>query len=238
MNRTRLYVASGRGRTSDAGRRASHGLVRSHTTRVLHLLLLLVVVHQLVGSEFMQRPFPGDPPAGLYALHQYLGLAGLAVVALFWMWAMARRGETRLWRLLPWFSVAGLRAVWADVSAQLRRLAGGRAPDDEDGALASAVHGLGLLAVTMMAVTGGVVFFVAGTPVAHAALSAHKFVANLVWAYLFGHAGLAVLHSLLGSDIFSRMFWVRPRRPAGGAYRRRQATLAKNPSPPDRSRAT
>ena len=69
------------------------------------------------------------------------------------------------------------------------------------------MHGLGLLAVTAMAATGTVWFFTHGTPAAHLAMDVHKVVANLVWAYLFAHAGLATVHWLLGSDIFSRMFW-------------------------------
>jgi cytochrome b561 len=159
-------------------------------------------------------PFPGDPPSWMLSLHEYAGLANLAVVAAFWIWTLVRRGETRLGRLLPWFSVLRLRAVLADLAAQLRRLARGHAPDDEDGALASAIHGLGLLAVTAMAVTGSVYLFTEGTHFARTALSLHKLIANLVWVYLFAHAGLAVLHHLLGSDILSRIFWFSPRRRA------------------------
>jgi cytochrome b561 len=91
--------------------------------------------------------------------------------------------------------------------AQGRRLLRLRAPSDEDGALASAIHGLGLLVLTAMAVTGAVYFAADGTPVGRACLTLHKMAANLMWAYLIGHAGLAALHRLLGSDIFSRMFW-------------------------------
>ncbi len=40
----------------------------------------------------------------------------------------------------------------------------------------------------------------------------HKLSANLMWAYLIGHALVAVAHHALGDDIFSRMFWVK-RRP-------------------------
>ncbi len=121
-------------------------------------MLLLVVVHQLIGNEFMQLPLPGDAPGWVFTLHEYAGLADLGVVAAFWVWTVARQGETRLGRLLPWFSLTRLRDVMADLAAQLRRLARLRAPDDDDGALASAVHGLGLLAVTAMAVTGTMFF--------------------------------------------------------------------------------
>ncbi len=182
-------------------------VARSAATRIVHLLLLLVVLNQLAGSQFMERPEPGDESLSLYLIHQYAGLAGFVVVAAFWIWTLVRRGETSVARLVPWFSLRRLRDVGADLAMQAKRVSRGHGPDDNDGALASSVHGLGLLAVTAMAATGSIWFFTHGTPAAHLAMSAHKVIANLVWAYLFAHAGLAVLHWLLGSDIFSRMFW-------------------------------
>ncbi len=187
-------------------------MARSNLTRVLHLLILTLVLHQLIGSQFMQRPDPGDDPAWNFMLHEYAGLLLLAVAGVFWLWTMIRRGETRFSRLVPWFSVARLRDVWTDVAAQARRIASLRAPDDSDGALASAVHGLGLLVLTAMAATGTVFFFAQRTGIGHTALDLHRLMANLMWAYLVAHAGLAVLHHLLGSDIFARMFWVGRRR--------------------------
>ncbi len=193
---------------------ADHTLPRSNTTRVMHLLLLLVVVNQLVSNQFMERPLPGDPPALIYVQHEYVGLAGLALMAAFWVWTLVRRGETRLVRLLPWFSPSALRDVAADAGAQFRRLARLRAPDDSDGALASAVHGLGLLVVSAMTLSGGIYYVALGSPLARNAMSVHKLFANLMYAYIIAHASLAVLHHLLGSDIFSRMFWTRHRQPA------------------------
>lgn len=198
---SRAFVLSGNS-TPAASRH-----IRSPLTRVIHLLLLIVVLHQLIGSEFIQFPFPGEPPSWTFSLHEYLGLVNLAIVAAFWAWTMARRGETCLGRLLPWFSIARMRDVIADLASQLRRLAQGQAPDDEDGALASAIHGLGLLAVTAVAATGALFFFTAGTHFAHTMLGLHKLLSNFVWIYLFAHAGVAVLHHLFGSNIFSRMFW-------------------------------
>ena len=71
----------------------------------------------------------------------------------------------------------------------------------------------------VMAATGtAYALLLQGTDWGRPALFVHASVANLMWAYLIGHAGLAVLHHLTGSDIFSRMFWRRPGRlpqPAG-----------------------
>ena len=40
-------------------------LSRSLTTRILHFLLLAIVIHQLIGSNFIERPLPG--PGILFA---------------------------------------------------------------------------------------------------------------------------------------------------------------------------
>jgi hypothetical protein len=44
-------------RRSESNRSDSN---RSPTTQIIHLALLLVVLHQLIGSEFMEIPLPGD----------------------------------------------------------------------------------------------------------------------------------------------------------------------------------
>lgn len=184
---------------------------RSLATRVLHLALLLMVLHQLFGSNYIRMPFPGDAPSTMFMLHEYIGIASVGLIMLFWAWAVVRQGETELGRLLPWFSWRRLRAVGNDLRDQVLAIAGGQAPHDEDGALASAVHGLGLLAVTATIATGMIYYLTPGSPYHHAALIAHKLISNLSWGYLIAHAGLAVIHHLLGSNILSRMFWFRRR---------------------------
>jgi len=182
---------------------------RSIVTRVLHALILASVLHQLIGSYYLSRPLPGEAPELSLVLHEYIGMGSLAVVALFWVWTLIRTRETRIGRLVPWFSRSGLTAVMKDAGSQLAHLRQGTIADDPESALASAVHGLGLLTLTAMALTGTVYFFITGTHSAKLVLSVHKLMANLMWGYLFAHAGLAVLHQLLGSDMISRMFWHR-----------------------------
>lgn len=182
---------------------------RSVTTRLLHALILVCVLHQLIGSNFLSRPLPGEAPEFSFLLHEYVGMGSMAVVVIFWSWTLARTNETSIGRLLPWFSARGIKSVLEDAGGQLGRLIRGKFPDDTDGALASAVHGLGLLTLTAMAFTGTVYFFTTGTPSGKLVLSVHKLMANLMWGYLIAHAGLAVLHQLLGSDMVSRMFWRR-----------------------------
>jgi cytochrome b561 len=186
---------------------ATESLPPSHLTRILHLLLLLAVLNQLITSQLIQRPLPGDAPSALFSLHEYVGLATFVIVFAFWLWTLLRRGETRFVRLFPWFSPRHMKALVVDTLGQLHRLSHGDPSDHDGGAMASAVHGLGLAVMTGMAVTGTLYFFMSG-PLAHTALSLHSLMANLVWAYLISHSAMAALHHLLGSDILVRMFWL------------------------------
>ena len=172
-------------------------------TRILHLMLLLAVLHQLLGSTFMEGPKPGLPEDPLYEFHQWGGLTSLGLVSLFWLWTLVRRGES-LGALVP-FSAVRLATLWTDLKRHGRALIRFRLPDDRLGARASAVHGLGLLAVTMMAVSGAA-SLVATAGLAEPIIEFHKFLAKFMWAYLVAHASLAVIHQLGGSDVVRQMF--------------------------------
>ena len=87
----------------------------------------------------------------------------------------------------------------------------GRLPDVDSHPFAYAVHGLGLIAVSVMAVTGTMTLLaVLPEAVRTAGLGVHELFSKLVWAYLVGHAGLAVLHEMAGHRLFRQIFWSRP----------------------------
>lgn len=175
-------------------------------TQLLHLLIAAAVVHQLVISLVMKRPEPGSPGDAFFELHEWVGITSLAALTLFFLWAVVRRGETRIGMLFPWFSGKLLRALWMDLKVHLASLKGGRIPLTQESPLASAVHGLGLLVALVMATSGAAGYFIA---TARPLLSIHETVAPLMWAYLVGHAGLALLHQLAGHRIFQSMFGFR-----------------------------
>jgi cytochrome b561 len=185
-----------------------HAVKRSNLTRLLHLVLLAAVLHQLIGSEFLSRPLPGEAPSLLFRLHEYIGIGSFGIVLAFWVWTAARHGETRLAELFPWASPRRTREIFSDIICQSRELPGAALFDRVSQVLASTIHGLGLLVVTAMAATG-TVYFLASGALAHDALALHRLICNLMWAYLIGHAAIALLHHLLGSDILRRMFWIK-----------------------------
>lgn len=77
-------------------------------------------------------------------------------------------------------------------------------------ALASALHGLGLVIVQVMAGTGTLGWLIwdqaAGmTPFTRNLFEVHETVANLLWTYLVLHAGVTLLHELMGHRLLHRM---------------------------------
>ncbi|MFZ5963043.1 cytochrome b/b6 domain-containing protein [Thalassococcus sp. BH17M4-6] len=181
-------------------------------TRLVHAGLAVAVVIQLVVSLVMKPAEDGHAGNLWYEIHEYGGLAAFALIVLFWLVLTARKRGTPAGLLFPWFSGARRAALWSDIkrhAATLRQLR--LPPHDDASPLASAVHGLGILLITAMAGTGTVFYFFGGGD-AHTGglpgvmLQIHEALANLAWAYLIGHASLAVLQHLF-TDFNLREMW-------------------------------
>lgn len=114
--------------------------------------------------------------------------------------------------MVPWFSAGKLRALSEDIGRHLAALIRLRLPlPAEASPLASATHGVGLIVASVMAVTGAVVYFQMGptgalTDFGRSALDIHRPAANLMWAYLIGHASVGLLHQISGHHVLQRMF--------------------------------
>src|SRR5690348_16910318 len=187
----------------------------SLTTRLLHLLLAVAVIGQLADAQLMRAPRPerpaSDTEAAVFVVHEYVGLATMTVIVLFWLWLLVRRFETDPGALFPWFSRDRLAALWADAVLHLHAATRLTLPDpDRSPALAPAIQGLGLVLVLILAVTGTLGFF-AWTPgtsmagFAYVVFYIHGTLANVLWAYLPVHVGAVVLHEVLGHRLLRRM---------------------------------
>jgi cytochrome b561 len=184
-------------------------------TRMLHLLVAAAIVVQLADSQLMRVPRPGrlltGTEATAFALHEYAGLAGMAVIALFWLWMLIRRQGTSLGLLFPWFSRERLVGLLEDMVLHVRYAARLALPEPEHSlALSSAVQGVGLVLALVIAATGTIGYFdwTAGTSMtglAGAAFEVHGTLANVMWGYLVVHVGAALLHELLGHRMLYQM---------------------------------
>lgn len=161
-------------------------------TRLIHAGLALSIITQLATSLVMRAPHGTSPGNLLFEVHEYSGYAALGFAALFWLLLLLRSKGTSLGSLIPWFSANRRAALIEDTKAHLASARHLTFPDmDDHRPMASAIHGLGLLLMTLMATTGAASVLLPG--VREQVLGVHVLFANVVWAYLIGHAGLALL---------------------------------------------
>ena len=185
-------------------------------TRWLHAGIALAVVIQLGSSQLMEVPQPGRLLNGagrtFFAVHRWSGLCVLTLLVLHWLWDLAGHVPYGWGHLYPWFSGPRLRKVLSAVKA-LRPWIRGQLPagGEETAPLAGAVHGLGLLVATAMALTGSLIFFGMSadgylSPFLDLVKAIHGFIANFIWAYFVGHVSMAMLHQWRGEPLIVRMF--------------------------------
>ncbi|MDE3080533.1 MAG: cytochrome b/b6 domain-containing protein, partial [Paracoccaceae bacterium] len=119
---------------------------------------------------------------------------------LFWLTVLRRRTGTAPGALFPWFSASRLRALRADTATHLQSLRAFALPPHQDhAALPSAIHGLGLLLISFMAASGTYWYLMSLAGLGRAIyvrpfMELHGLLGNVAWAYLIGHAALALLH--------------------------------------------
>lgn len=185
-------------------------------TRLLHGALALAILVQLLSSLGMVPEEHGQAGNLLYGAHEVAGVASFGLVLAFWLWTLVRRRGSALAALFPWLSAGRRRALIADIRLHLTRLRQLSLPDHgPEAPLASAIHGLGLCLVTVMAGTG-TFYLLSGADSPEASgwvMFVHTSLGNLVWAYLIGHAAMAVLAHLLTTFDIREMWSVKQRDP-------------------------
>lgn len=174
----------------------------SRTTRWLHLLIALAIVAQMIMS-LIEEPRLDPPENFWFEVHEKVGLASLALLFVFWIWAVLRRREEGLGHFFPWFSASRLRELSRDLRAHAALFRTGELPISADQPLAGAVHGLGLIVATILAVTGTVGYFFASVPYM---LGIHEAMVWPMWIYLIGHAAMAIVHEFKGDGVIRAMF--------------------------------
>jgi cytochrome b561 len=188
----------------------------SMATRIFHGALALAIISQLVTSLVMEGPDEESTGDALFQVHRYAGLAAMVLALGLWLVILGRRRGTAFGALFPWFSWVRLSAVGRDIGHYVKAVTRLRLPEpDIDSPLASAVHGLGLLLMTAMALSGTLYFIQVNLglhspePDDMPVMLVHFALANLVWVYLIAHASLAVFHHLLRTLPLGSMWSLR-----------------------------
>ena len=201
--------------TLEAATRNPHAL----TSRLLHLGVAVGVILQLLLSTGMERPKPDAVRSTLeslsFEMHEFLGLSMLALILIWLVWLLRRRGEPVLSELFPWTGHAGRNALMLSVRLTLHQARRGMlAGETEIQPLVKTVHGLGFACIALMAFSGTFVWLGMDDSGqmpqwTHLVLEFHQFMATFAWIYLGGHAGMALLHQFSGDNTLARMFSLR-----------------------------
>ena len=187
----------------------------SMTSRLLHLLLATGVTFQLLLSTFMQRPEIGEIrntwEALGFEMHEVIGLTLLPTILGWVIWLLMRRNEPTSRDLFIWLTPERSRIMPAIRLALSEARQGRMAEEAEIRPLILTVHGLGALCALFMALSGALVWLGMSesgvlTSWASLILDLHQAAANLMWIYLIGHTGMALLHHRRGEATLRRMF--------------------------------
>lgn len=179
-------------------------------TRLLHLGMVVTVSAQLGLSLLMEAPDEENISAlaaATFEAHEVIGMAALVIVMAHWLWTLFQQADGGWRHLFPWFGSARKEVV-----REFQALFSGQLPQGGvRGGLPGFIHGLGLLGVSGMVISGGILFFLlpeSGPFPASVEFFAeiHEIIAPLVWLYWGGHAAAGVIHHLKGETILKDMF--------------------------------
>jgi cytochrome b561 len=187
----------------------------NRTLRAMHALIAAALVAQMVLTLVMDHPSAKRPMsaagAGYFQWHEWVGLAAFAILAVNWLYRVAKWNREGQGRLFPWIARNG-RAKLGGELFDFLRLKWKAIP--MDGALAGTIHGLGLLLATALAITGATLYIVLWpanvvTPLADKLMYVHQLMGPAMWTFLVGHGAMALWHQFSGDRSLVRMFSLR-----------------------------
>ncbi len=190
-------------------------------TRFLHLCIMLGVLIQLISSQLMQVPKPGETVSAVEAifmeLHEWNGFIVLAIVAFYLMSLTDDRDDWK--RLFPWLTVNGCKGLWQEIRFDMPGWLKGRLKKPAEAHyIAGTVHSLGILLLIALGSTGIMIFMgleSSGEMNDEIKLlrALHENLATLLWIYLFGHIGMTIIHQLKGHSVLKDMFKLKEDNP-------------------------
>ncbi len=205
--------------------------------RILHSLLALCMLGQIAIGELMDVPGKhsvegeisslhlintavahedhasnaNEEESWMFEVHEFLGItiAFLIVARLMLAFSMIPGANWR--NLFPWLTQEGRGQLQSEVKAQASGWKKGKLAAPEDGeSVARSVHGLMLLTVLGMAVTGVALFFGwnehgSQTAIIHLVGEAHEMIVGLVEALIALHVLAVILHIRGGHPMINRI---------------------------------
>ncbi|MDQ6988207.1 MAG: cytochrome b/b6 domain-containing protein [Mariprofundaceae bacterium] len=206
--------------------------------RILHTLLALCVLTQIAVGELMDVPEVENVPAQTqsmlsiplafaheshaaaggvveetlgFEVHEYLGLTIAALILIRLILAFTSVPGAGWCGLFPYLCAGGRKTLIEESKAQLAGWKQGKlAPPEEGETLARSVHGLIILAVSCMAITGVTLYFGWSTTAPQTELielvaETHELIVGGLEALLLAHILAVFLHQRQGHNIIARI---------------------------------
>jgi cytochrome b561 len=161
--------------------------------RTLHIVILLLVISQIIVSNFMGFTETGEVSRKVVEaygtwIHIGTGLFLLPIAAAFIVIEIRRHG---LKYFFPY-----LYGEFSQLKDDLQHLKRFKQPEPEAHGLAAMVEGLGLGALALVLLSGFAWFlsWLYMPSWAHSAKEVHEVLTGLIEAYVVGHGGMGLLH--------------------------------------------
>ena len=168
--------------------------------KVTHGLIAIAIIHQLLSSEWMAKPWrlneATDLAKNLLTSHTWSGLLIAVLLVMMLIGLSQRYRVSGIGEFFPWAQSSRRQAAiqsFVKSAAVLRQL--NMPTTEQTHELAKAVQGLGLLTVAFMATTGTAIWLSGDNiELAHQIGSIHELGAVPLQLYLGGHVAMAILH--------------------------------------------
>lgn len=164
--------------------------------RGLHIAVAVLILSQIINSNFIEAELLTDSSVeGVITwLHVVSGFLLIFLGLTLLAWMLSQRG-------FRWY-YAWMMLDFNGIRRDIKLISQRKLPEAAQGGIAAAVQGLGVLALLLVASSGGV-WFLAETLLKNASdaaeyyLRLHKFLTTFIEIYFYAHGLMGLLHMLL-----------------------------------------
>ena len=164
--------------------------------RILHIVVALLILSQIINSNFTESEALSERSlVGVITWIHIISGFGLIICGFLMLgWMLTQRGFT--------YYFAWLKIDFTGINQDFKTLMKFRLPDAHSGGIASTVQGLGVMALLIVALSGGLWFLLNTTQsqqpsLANTVLHWHKFLTTFIELYFYAHGAMGVLHILI-----------------------------------------
>ncbi len=186
----------------------------ARSTRILHFGIVTCILMQLLGEQIIGLPEPGHvrqaSDALLVGIHEGIGALSLVLVCTYLVVTLDEAPGRA--KLFPWMDANSRARLWEEIRHDVPGWLRGIIPGPEAGSLmAGTVHGAGIVLALILGLSGSLLFIGMGphgeiTPDIRLVWQGHSLMASLMWIFVIGHGGMAIVHEIRGHAIVRAMF--------------------------------